>query len=328
MESWSLLEQETWTNPGSYERRLAGTGIHTLYAILIRPDGLVGLALDLPGEAAGNISEDAAKGFVLHKNWNQETGRLRLSLMLSERRYLDVFGVLACDVLEKVVRADTVENGGIALKNRLVHWKKFLKAAGENGLILEEQTGLFGEMFVLRKLIASKVADPARALSAWQGPAGSNQDFYWQGRAVEVKSTTVNDFARVRIANENQLDEDGLLDLHLCHLAFDRRVGAGETLPELVSGLLNVLGESLRDEFLDRLALAGYHKIHEPHYQLYGYTCRFSGLYRIDSQFPRIKRGELRSGVSDVVYLIDLSNINPVAGDIGKIAGGFLFGQS
>lgn len=317
---WRLLEQEGWTNPGTYERRLAAAGIHELYAVLIRPGGTVGLALDLPADAGRIVGEDAARGFVLRKTWNQESGRLRISLILSERRYLDVFGVLACDVLEKVVRADTVEKGGIALRDRLMHWKKFLKAAGEDGLSMEEQTGLFGELFVLRKLLAAGNCDPAQVLSSWQGPSGANQDFSWQGRAIEVKSTTANDFSRVRIANERQLDEEGLRNLYLCRLALDRKPSAGETLPGIVSRLLAALGEPLRDDFIDRLALAGYHQIHETRYQAHGYFCRFSHVYRIDGQFPRIKQGELRSGVSDVTYSADISNIVPVSDEIGSLA--------
>jgi len=288
-QAWRLLEQESWTNPGTYERRLAAGGIHVLYALPVRLGGTVGLALDLPTEPGRGMSDDAAKGFLLRKNWNQETGRLRISLMLLERRYLDVFGVLACDVLERILRADTIEKGSIALNKRIAHWKKFLKAAGKDGLTVEEQTCLFGEVLVLKNLIASVVCEPAQVLSAWLGPSGANQDSAWLGRAIEVKSTTATDFDRVHIANERQLDEDGLKDLHLCHVAFDRKLGVRETLAEMVSGLLDALREPLRDDFFDRLIHAGYHQIHEPHYQVYGYSCRFSRVYRIDSQFPRIK---------------------------------------
>ena len=89
----------------------------------------------------------------------------------------------------------------------------------------------------------------------------------------------------------------------------------------MVSDLLQAMGEPLRDDFLDRLVLAGYHQIHEAHYRLYGYLFRFSRVYRVDNQFPQIKQGELRSGVSDVSYSSDLSNINPVSGEIEEIEG-------
>ena len=318
--AWRRLEGEHWTRPGSYELRLSSESVHALYAVLLRPSGIVGFAIDLPPGAGGDIQEDAARGFVLRKAWNDETGCVRLTLMVSELRYFDVFSMLACDVLARVLRANTAANGGYALRDRLAHWKKFLKTAGEEGLTIEEQTGLFGELFVLKVLIGSALCDPAQILLSWLGPSGANQDFSWQGRAIEIKSTTSNDASRVTVANERQLDEDGLECLFLCHLAFDRRAGAGETLPALIAELLSLLGESLIEEFMDRLVLAGYHRMHESRYGTHGYTFRFSGVYRVEGNFPRIKQHELRSGVGNVSYLADLSNISVVSTAIGHLA--------
>jgi hypothetical protein len=319
-QSWRLIDQEAWTNPGVYERRVAATSIHALYALLVRPGGMIGLALDLPSKEAAAIDEDAARGFVLRKTWNQETGRLRLSVMLSERRYLDVFEVLACDVIEKIAKCGTVEAGGASLRDRLAHWKRFLKAAGEEGLSADEQTGLFGELFVLRALVATGACEPSRILTAWQGPASANQDFHCRGQAIEVKATAANDVSRICIANERQLDEDGLKALFLCHVAFDKRAGAGQTLPALISSLLLAFGDSLRDDFLDRLALAGYSEVHQTRYQVHGYECRVLRVYRVDKDFPRIKQAELRTGVGDVTYFASLSNIPPLSETVEYLA--------
>ena len=318
--AWQRLEGEHWTRPGSYELRLSSETVHAVYAILARPEGVVGFALDLPPGTGSDIEEDAARGFVLRKTCNDETGSVRLTLMVSELRYFDVFAVLSCDVLARVMRTNTAARGGYALRDRLLHWKKFLKAAGDNGLTIEEQTGLFGELFVLKKLVGAGVCEPAQVLLSWLGPSGANQDFSSQGRAIEIKSTTLNNGSKVSIANERQLDEDGLQCLFLCHLAFDRTAGTGETLPALIASLMTLFDESLHEEFVDRLILAGYHRLQESRYETHGYAFRFSGVYRIEGNFPRIKQRELRSGVGRVSYLADLSSLPVVSTAIGHLA--------
>lgn len=216
--AWSVLDGESWVNPGVYERRLPGTGVHSIYALLLRPEGQVGLALDVPPEAGTTIADDSARGFVLEKKWNADAGRTRISLTLTDRKYRELFAALACDVAEKVARASTVEKGCIALVNRLAHWKRFLKATGDDGLSVERQTGLYGELLVLKALFERMPRDPGAAISAWLGPTGANQDFSRLGKAVEVKSTVANDFSGVQVASERQLDESAFSVLLLCQM--------------------------------------------------------------------------------------------------------------
>jgi hypothetical protein len=317
--AWRSLQQEEWTHPGAYERRLAADSVHVAYAVLVRPAGTVGLALELPVAVSADISEDAARGFLLRKEWKRESGKVRFSLTLSDPRYLDVFGILALDVLTKILRAKTVEGGGAALRDRLAHWKRFLKAAGEYGLSIEAQTGLYGELFVLRRLLLTGRGEFSSILTSWKGPYGANQDFSHANRSAEVKTTTSNDIESVRIVNERQLDEEGLDDLLLCHVVLDRRQGAGETLPQIVAELLATLGETMETAFVDLLAMVGYHKVHESRYQAEGYACRFVHIYEVNQHFPRIRQLDLRSGVSEVAYTVNLSSIKPISRDIADL---------
>src|SRR5206468_2295401 len=111
---------------------------------------------------------------------------------------------------------------------------------------------------------------------------------------------------------ERQLDEDGLDRLFLCQLAFDRIANSGETLPQIVQSLTSRLAEGARELFADRLELGGYHSIHDQRYSEYGYRCRLSRVYGVVSDFPRIKQHDLRTGVKEVSYVADVSNIVPV----------------
>ena len=323
---WVSLRQEEWSQLGIYERRLASDTVHAVYALLHRPSAQVGLALDLPSDIGAGMNEDAAKGFVLRKEWRRETDKVRMTLLLSEERFTDVFGVLAADILGHIRSSRTVEAGAEALRTRLEHWKRFLKVAGAEGLSTQEQTGLFGELSVMRYWIAEGGHDPVAVLASWRGPSGANQDFQQADLVVEVKTSTANDITRIRVVNERQLDETGLAELILCHLAFDRRSGAGRTLPDLVAEVTGLLGAGLEGSFTDLLVMAGYHKIHEGRYRSFGYSQRLCSLYGVECGFPRIKQSELRSGVSEVSYIVNLSNLAADPRDL-KALGVLLFGD-
>lgn len=322
--AWKSLRLEEWARPGVYERRLAADTVHAVYAVLLRPSAQVGMALDLPSAIGAEMAEDAARGVVLRKEWRREADKVRMTLLLSEERFTDVFGVLAADILGHIRSSRTVEAGAAVLRARLEHWKRFLRAAGEEGLSAQEQIGLFGELSVMRHWITEARCDPGAVLTSWRGPSGANQDFQRANLAVEVKTSTSNDISTIRVANERQLDETGLAGLFLCHLALERRSGSGQTLPDLVAEVGGLLGEGLEASFTDSLAMAGYHKIHEGRYRAFGYSQRLCSVYRVELEFPRIKQSELRSGVSEVTYNASLTNLALDVRDL-KALGELLF---
>jgi hypothetical protein len=125
--------------------------------------------------------------------------------------------------------------------------------------------------------------------------------------AVEIKSTASNVASRVAIANERQLDETGTEMLLLCHRSFDCRGKTDGTLPALVEEIVELIGDALTPVFEDRLLLAGYHRSQAGLYGDMGYTSRGCSYYRVSEAFPRIVPRDLRNGVHDVQYWIELA---------------------
>ncbi|HMN11200.1 MAG TPA: PD-(D/E)XK motif protein [Bellilinea sp.] len=324
--AWNELINESWSKPGRYVRRVASSSIHGIYVVLIRPSDAIGLALVLPSKLALAVSEDSAKGFVLTKEWREGSDKVTLTLSLTENRYREVFKILASDVFSRILKEKSQDGGALALVGRLSHWKRFLQATREEGLSIEEQLGLFGELFVLHSMLATKIIPPEDVLSAWHGPAGSNQDFLYALNAIEVKSTLSNDIARISISNERQLDETGLSQLLLVQLAFDLRPGSPMTLPAMIREIRDLLPEPVREQYYDLLALAGYYSIHESRYEERSYVLRLSRYFDVSGVFPRIRQIDLRRGLSDVRYVVDVSNIEPVADDLANLSD-FLFAK-
>jgi hypothetical protein len=68
-----------------------------------------------------------------------------------------------------------------------------------------------------------------------------------------------------------------------------------------------LIGDALIPVFEDRLLLAGYHRSQAGLYSDVGYTNRGCNYYRVSERFPRIVPRDLRTGVHDVQYWIDLA---------------------
>jgi len=110
-------------------------------------------------------------------------------------------------------------------------WRRALQAA-RSGLSRQGLIGLFGELTVLRDLVA--VRGPA-ALSLWRGPDGHRHDFAHLN-ALEVKTYSGTGSPKITIHGVYQLDPPHGHDLHLVSLRVEE-VGDGETIADIVREL-------------------------------------------------------------------------------------------
>ena len=233
-------------------------------------------------------------------------GVVKICLAMSNRSFEEIFSALAADILSKVLTAGGDKKAAEILVSRLAHWQKFMQAAGVEGLTTEQQTGLFGELSILRGLLNASDSS-MEIIDSWHGPLADNQDFLMSGCAIEVKATTVNTTDAISISNERQLDDAGLDTLFLCHLSFDVRRGMGTSLPTMVAEIENMLPEEIRTEFEDSLLKVGYLDSQKNKYNARCYVERQRTYYSVLKGFPRIVPGDLMSGVSETSYRLNLS---------------------
>lgn len=303
--TWTALRQDVQAVAGVYERRVFA---HSKYSIVVgvsQPAGLTLLLVIVSRRAVRSRLEIETRGFRLFVEAAVESGRVRVRLEETHRGFSDLFSQLCEDVVDAVLAAADEEQAVEALRVRVEHWQRFMERAGE-GLSASRQLGLYGELRFLKAVIASGCS-PAKAIDGWRGPLAANHDFMYGKVAVEVKSTASNVASRVTIANERQLDETGTEMLLLCHESFDCRGQADRTLPVLVEEIAGLIGDSLIPVFEDRLLLAGYHRSQAGLYGDTGYTSRGCSYYRVSETFPRIVPRDLKIGVHDVQYCIELA---------------------
>jgi hypothetical protein len=232
--------------------------------------------------------------------------RLFGGVVLKEPRFKDVFAALADDLIRRV--ASTSENT-VQVKlflGQLDRWQKFL-AATTQGLSLEEQRGLWGELHVLQTYLLPALG--TTSMVGWKGPYGAEQDYQFECSAIEVKTTLARQPQVVRISSERQLDDSVWSRLFLCVIAIEMRDGSPHTLPALVASLRAFLVDdgSARECFEDALLSAGYLDLHTERYLEVGYVVRKESAYRVKRGFPRVLEKDLPAGVGDVGYGLSIS---------------------
>ena len=238
-----------------------------------------------------------------------DRGRVRIRLEETQRGFDDLFRQLRDDIVTSILPCRDEGQVFETLRARLAHWQRFMESAGD-GLTPTRQLGLFGELRFLSALIGSGCSQ-SKTLDGWQGPYSANHDFMFGLTAVEVKSTAGNNDSKIAISNERQLDDTGVDRLFLCHLSFDRRDHAGQTLPALIEEIRTSLEYSLQIVFGDRLLAAGYHPSQANLYRDVGYTERRATYYRVAGLFPRVVPADLKLGVHEVGYSVELSGAAP-----------------
>lgn len=248
-----------------------------------------------------------------------------LEVVLSDNSFSELFDVLVNDVAKAASKSQTADGVPVAVADRIRKWQMFLKSS-RNGLSKEAQRGLYGELKVLAELM--KNMDPHSAIAGWIGPKMDSQDFSYEGRNIEVKTTAQKKPVSIEISSERQLDSSTIEQLHLCVLSLDVQVGYGTTLPELVNEIRTQAdGAGQRLALEDLLLQAGYSDVHVDKYTS-GYTERDFSTYEIRENFPRIVEADCPDGVGNIRYELQLGAIGPykvegekVFGEIGSVHG-------
>jgi hypothetical protein len=230
-------------------------------------------------------------------------------ISLADNSLSSIFAVL-CDDLFQTVSAIKRESVLIqTLQNRFIQWKELFIMAKGSGLTLEKQIGLFGELYLLKKILLQTEL-LAEILSVWTGPETGIRDFEKNNCAIEVKTTHTHNHQKIRISSERQLDTELLQYLFLFHLSIEKRNSDEHTLNTIIEEIYSIIGHNklLGNIFKRKLISVGYFDHHQPIYQNMSFLIREEDFYKIENSFPRIEEKELMKGVGDVKYSIILTS--------------------
>jgi hypothetical protein len=243
---------------------------------------------------------------VLVERYEDKGGKWNLSFTLQDRKFDEVFLRLADDVHARSAAAPNEQAALDRVGVVFDEWRRLLKPRASGLLSMEELRGLVGELWLILNEF-SRTRSIEAAIEGWLGPMGLPQDFWYDGDGFREAKAIGPSTTRVKISSEHQLDEDDL-DLIVLQIAnTDEQTVGAVNLPAMVgraSTALSDVGASA-DALQERLARLGV-DVTEAFYQDTWFVVTRMTNYGVDGGFPRIMASTLPTGVTRVIYEIEL----------------------
>jgi hypothetical protein len=249
------------------------------------------------------------KGLKFEKAYDShDSDFVLLNLVLVNKEFKDVFNSLVADVLSNIIEETETDRILNNYTDRLLKWQNLFERFNKPGLSPEEQRGLFGELYFLRKFLLNNT-DFRNVVDSWVGCEKQVRDFQSGSWSVEAKTSSGNNHQKVHISSERQLDTSNIENLFLYHLSFEPKQNSGETLNDIVNSVSEILHSdaSALSRFKSKLLEGGYFDHHKSLYEMVGYVIRQEQFYEVKNEFPRIEEKDIRGGVGDVKYTIIIS---------------------
>ena len=250
----------------------------------------------------------------LHLSPRPENDQLVLSLREDEQKA--VFFAYCGDLVSNLEGVTSPDERASKIKDSIARWGRFFEKCGADGLDIQKQAGLFGELVWLEKMIDNGI-DLERVVKSWKGCERNFHDFDVEGKVVEVKTSMMKEPQQITINNERQLDERGLLSLHLFFVSFRKTDGGGLTLDAKVQQIREKITHS-QDVLLyfnDSLINSGYLDEHSPKYTSH-FIVKEEMLFSVKDDFPRII--EPPNGVGRLKYGVLISSCRSFDADISE----------
>lgn len=311
--AWAQISAEGHAKPGWHTRRVRLSSACDIKAALLYPGETPAVLFSVRAQAIPPGAEyPDCVGFTVEAQPTAPgpAGSVRLSLVLNEPRYRDVFGTLAEDVASVVADASSDSHAVRLLLGRLHTWQRFVTEYGTGCLSEESQIGLVAELIFLEThMLPSVPADTA--VRSWRGPYGAPHDIELPGHSFEIKASTALSPTTFRVSNLDQLEAVASRPLTLVHMLLDGNSDSGLTLPEMVDRLraaISATDPAASIDFDASLIAAGYMDAHARFYTERRYQRRAERWFDIRDEFPRLTRAAVPAGVREASYTVQLAD--------------------
>lgn len=229
-----------------------------------------------------------------------------LNVYLLDNDLKDIFSLFIQNILEDITESVTENEALTTTLNVISKWKKLFDKINFNGLSIEQQKGLIGELLFFNYLSDNQKSS-ASVMNAWTGADFEDKDFVFGSVGIEIKLTS-SKYPKIKITNERQLDAQNLSELFLILYTTEEVKENGFSLNSLIEQTRQKVSANL-DElkfFNERLLLLGYFEDDREHYnKMYSLKKTFSFVVAPD--FPKIIKNQLPLGVYNTSYFIELS---------------------
>ena len=308
MDPWDTIPQAQSSSGFNKQRAKEGSHTHQFFR---GKDSHGNYVFLYQGElSAGRLSLQGSRNITLDKQII--SGKLsQLVFTLHDIELKSLFRHFCLDLISAANDNIGATDEGVAdiILNRFKRWQNLLSGAKNNILKDNKILGLYGELRILREIFIPN-CDIKNVIEAWCGPLGEEQDFAFNKKLLEVKSSVISKDSQISISSAEQLD-DVSGEIFLCHQTFSKAANIkaqGETLNQIVASIQKLLSNKNvpTDAFEARLLAVGY--VNRPEYDILEFSLAKVNFYHIAANFPRITATELMVGVLKVRYSIQLDH--------------------
>ncbi|MGV2962850.1 PD-(D/E)XK motif protein [Paenibacillus sp. AGC30] len=188
-------------------------------------------------------------------------------------------------------------------------WHNFFKRKSDTKMTIEEEMGLFGELYYINRWLEFFPKEPPLIIENWKGPLKNRIDFVSKNIGVEIKTVAPKIRDEIKISNEKQLELNPVIEtLFLYVLKIEVNDSIGKSLQCIIETIEKQLidrAPSLAVRFNDLLIEIG---VISEDYNKNNFFVHEELGYNATKEFPKLTSENLPIGVTNVSYSIDLSH--------------------
>jgi hypothetical protein len=231
-----------------------------------------------------------------------------LNIYLIDISLKDIFSLFIQNIVEDILESTTENEALTKTLNIISKWKKLFDKISFNGLTIEQQKGLTGELLFINFLLDSQKT-ASKILHAWSGPDFEDKDFVFGATGLEIKLTSSKN-PTLKITSERQLDIQNLDILFLVLYTVNDVKENGFTLTSLIDQTRQRIGDNLHNLklFNDKLISLGILDDDLHNYDKM-YSLKNIFYFHVTSEFPKIVKSQVPWGIYNTSYSIELSAV-------------------
>ena len=248
------------------------------------------------------------KGVEIYTVPNEIDNVFEFYIYLLDNDLKDIFLLFVQNILDDIEKILSEKEALTTTLNVISKWKKLFDKIYFNGLTLDQQKGLIGELLFFNTFLDSQKPSSS-ILTAWTASDFNDKDFVFGSTGIEIKFTS-SKHPKIKITSERQLDISNLDQLVLLLYIAEEVKGNGFSLNSLVEQIRQkISNDDERNFFNERLLLLGYHGDDREHYNNM-YSLKKICAYKVSPDFPKIIQSDLPLGIYDTSYSIELSAVS------------------
>ena len=250
---------------------------------------------------------------------NEKPGFISCELSSSSSDMNDIFGIVAQDILHKLIRCEDETTFIKTLKKTIDLWKDFFAEKPKKIITGKNARGLFGELQFMDEVMEEGFGD---IVKMWNGPLKTAQDFQSQFIASEIKTTLANTIDIVTVADLAQLYKGERQHLFLVAYRLELDGDKGMTIPDIINKLEKQIPEEDKKVFDFKLEARGYNADLADQYDE-RFRVQERKCYEITEGFPCLTVESVPDEVMEVEYKLRLRSCSQYSVEFQKITNNY-----